>query len=618
MAEASPEMPPGMPGPPSPSPPPSRPAFLDIERSVTGKRWEDRLADSRLALALSQQLDEPELIGRLLAARGIGLEAAPAFLEPRLKQAMPDPSVLRDMDLAAGRIADAVEADEQVAVFGDYDVDGATSSALLTRFFRALGRSLRVYIPDRIREGYGPNAAAFAQLKGEGVSLIITVDCGISAFEVLEEAAGLGLSTIVVDHHLAEARLPSAAAVINPNRLDDESGLGKLAAVGVTFLLVVAVNRELRRRGYYDKGGAAGENQAPDLFSLLDLVALGTVCDVVPLVGLNRAFVAQGLKVLADRGNVGLAALCDVAGVREAPESYHAGFLLGPRINAGGRVGEAPLGARLLALEDPVEAREIAARLDDYNRQRGAIERVVQEAAIEKVEAEDLARDSLLLVAGEGWHPGVIGIVASRLKDRYNRPTFVISLDGGIGKGSGRSLAGIDLGAAVTAARQADLLINGGGHPMAAGVTLAAEKLGRLKAFLSDHVARQAGGAAFQARLGFDGVLQPGAATAALLERLDRCGPFGVGNAQPRFAIAEAVIERADVVGQDHVRCRIRGADGRRLKGIAFRALQSPLGEALLQSGGLALHIAGKLKRDSWSGDDAVQFIIEDAAARAK
>jgi single-stranded-DNA-specific exonuclease len=587
-----------------------RQVFLGVERSLTGKRWEERLGDARLAMGLSQRLGLPEIVGRILAARGVAPEEAEGFMAPRLRDLLPDPFSLRDMDKAASRLADAVVVGESVAVFGDYDVDGATSSAVLQRFFRALGRELIVYIPDRLNEGYGPNVAALLGLKEKGVDVVVTVDCGITSFEPLTAAAEAGLEVIVVDHHMAEPRLPPATAVINPNRLDDESGLTTLAAVGVAFLLLVAVNRELRGRGWYETEG----RREPDLRHWLDLVALGTVCDVVPLTGLNRAYVAQGLKVLAQRGNVGLSALADVAGVKERPDTYHAGFLLGPRINAGGRVGESSLGARLLALDDRGPAMEIARHLDELNAERRAIEAMVLDQAITRLGERDLGDAPLVFAAASGWHAGVIGIVASRLKDRYNRPAFVIALEEGQGKGSGRSVPGVDLGAAVTAARQAGLLVNGGGHPMAAGLTVTAEKLEELEAFLSAHIGRQLAAAAYSPSLGIDGAIEPGAATAALLRQVESCGPFGVGNAQPRFALAEARIDYADVVGSEHVRCRVTGLDGKRLKAIAFRAFDSPLGQALLEAKGRPLHLVGKLKWDSWAGPEAVQLIIDDAA----
>lgn len=594
-----------------------RDCFLGVEHSLTGKRWEERLADSRQGLALAQQLGLPEIVGRVMAARGVAAEEADRFLNPTLRDHLPDPSDFKDMDRAARRLLSAVEAGERIAVFGDYDVDGATSAAVLARFFAALGIELEIYIPDRLAEGYGPNAPALKRLKAAGVEVVITVDCGITAFEALAEAAEAGLEVIVVDHHAAEPRLPAAAAVVNPNRLDDASGQGQLAAVGVAFLLVVALNRALREAGWYEKAGRA----EPDLRQWLDLVALGTVCDVVPLTGLNRAFVAQGLKVMAGRGNPGLAALADVSRIAEKPGTYHAGFLLGPRVNAGGRVGEAPLGARLLTCDDPREAAALAARLDGYNAERREIELQVLDQAIQQVE-ETGPGEGLVVAASEGWHAGVIGIVASRLKERFNRPALVVALEpgvggGGLGKGSARSVPGVDLGAAVIAARQQGLLINGGGHPMAAGLTVAAERLAELTAFLDARLARRLAEIDYRPALGIDGALKPGAASLDLLAQLERCGPFGVGNVQPRFALPAVRVGRASVVGDNHVRCFLGdapGGAGGGLKGIAFRALDSDLGPALLQTAGLPLHLAGRLQADRWGGRESVQFVIEDAA----
>jgi single-stranded-DNA-specific exonuclease len=590
-----------------------RGCFLGVERSLTGKRWEERLSDGRQALALSQQLGLPEVIGRVLAARGVELEEAERFLNPTLRDYLPDPSAFQDMDRAAQRLRNAIESGESIAVFGDYDVDGATAAAVLARFFAAIGVTLEIYIPDRLAEGYGPNAPALKRLKGRGVDLVVTVDCGITAFEALDEAAAAGLEVIVVDHHAAEPRLPVAAAVVNPNRLDDSSGHGQLAAVGVAFLLVVALNRALREAGWYARHNRA----APDLIQWLDLVALGTVCDVVPLTGLNRALVAQGLKVMAARRNAGLVALSDVSRIDDKPGTYHAGFLLGPRVNAGGRVGEAPLGARLLTCDDPGEAAAIAARLDGYNSERREIELLVLDQAIRQVE-ESGPGAGLVMAAAEGWHAGVIGIVASRLKDRFNKPALVVALEGGVGKGSARSVPGVDLGAAVIAARQEGLLVNGGGHPMAAGLTVAADCLAELTAFLDMRLARRLAEIDYRPSLGIDGALKPRGATLELLEQLERCGPFGVGNAQPRFALPAVRVAKASVVGDNHVRCFLGdsqgGSGGGSLKGIAFRALDSDLGPALLQTAGLPLHVAGRLQVDRWGGRESVQFIIEDAA----
>lgn len=600
---------------------PERPAprnsFLNVESSISGKRWEERLSDPRHGLALAQRLELPEIVGRVLAARDVSFESAEAFLNPTLRQFLPDPSHLLDMDRAVERLVAAIRDGEGIAVFGDYDVDGATSSALLHRYLQQIGAELRVYIPDRISEGYGPNPTALRKLKDEGIAVVVTVDCGITAFEALEDAAGQGLEVIVVDHHAAEPKLPPAAAVVNPNRQDQVSDCGHLAAVGVTFLLIVALNRGLRNAGWFE----GGDRPEPDLRQWLDLVALGTVCDVVPLHGLNRAFVTQGLKVMAQRRNPGLVALSDVAKLSERPDSFHLGFMLGPRVNAGGRVGESGLGATLLSTDDPSVAGDLAGRLDRYNSERREIEAQVLDQAIEQVEetmqsAGKATTGGLVIAAAEGWHPGVIGIVASRLKDRYNAPAIVIALDEtGQGKGSGRSVPGVDLGATVIAARQAGLLINGGGHPMAAGLTVAADGLDALRAFLSERISDQLAAANYVPSLGIDGALQPGGATAEILREIERCGPFGVGNPQPRFVLPSVRVGHASIVGADHVRCNLTGVDGKRIKGIAFRALDNPLGQLLLNSGGLPLHVAGKLKLDSWAGRDAVQIIIEDAAS---
>lgn len=591
----------------------SAPAFLGVTRSVGGRRWRLRNTDDRLALALAQQAGLPEILGRVLAGRGVGLDALDDHLNPSLRRLLPDPSRFRDMDVAADRLAHAITRDERVAVFGDYDVDGATSTALLNRFFRAIGRDLRVYIPDRLKEGYGPNAPALRKLAQEGVKVVITVDCGTLAFAPLEEAAAVGLEVIVADHHLAEPELPRAVAVVNPNRLDETPGFGQLAAVGVTFLLIVAINRRLRATGYYTK-----DRPEPDLLGWLDLVALGTVCDVVPLTGLNRALVGQGLKILRGRRNAGLAALADVAGVSEPPGAYHLGFLLGPRVNAGGRVGQADLGTKLLSTDDMRLAQQIAGELDRYNRERQEIEATVLLEAMQELEhVPDSA--ALALVARQGWHPGVIGIVAARVREAAGRPSFVIALDeNGIGKGSGRSIPGVDLGAAVVAANQAGLLINGGGHAMAAGLTVEAAKLNELKAFLNARLDAAVQAAGASASLGFDGALGIGGCNSDLCDRLEQLGPYGSGNPEPRFALAGARVITADVVGEKHVRCMITSGDGSgpRLAAIAFRSVEADLGPALMQARqtGAPLHIGGHLRTNHWRGEKRVQFVLEDAA----
>jgi len=587
--------------------------FLGVDRSVTGRAWVSRLGDDRLALAIAQREDLPEIVARVLAGRGVLPEDCAAYLAPSLKSLMPDPRVLTDMEKAATRVAQAIMAGEKVAVFGDYDVDGATSSALLHRFFRAVGSELRVYIPDRIREGYGPNAPALLQLKKEGVDLVITVDCGTMAHKALGLAADAGLPSVVIDHHQAEPALPPAYALVNPNRLDDKSGLGQLAAVGVAFLFVVAINRALREAGFY-----AGRDE-PDLMQWLDLVALGTVCDVVPLTGLNRAFVAQGLRIMGRRRNIGMAALADVARMNGAPSTYHLGFLLGPRVNAGGRVGRADLGARLLVTEDEEEARRLAEELNVMNAERQSIEAQVLEEALAQVDAKLSASRAnalppLILAQARGWHPGVIGIVASRLKDKYDRPSMVLAFDArGEGKGSGRSIQGVDLGRAVTAALEAGLIVNGGGHAMAAGVTLKEDKLAAFEEFLTKRLEETVAAASEAKALRLDGALAARGATRELYELIQQAGPYGAGNAEPRFAVPSVRVVKADLVGRAHVRCILMGEDGGRLKAIAFRAAETPLGQALMDKGSGLLHVAGRLTADDWQGKRDVQFTLEDA-----
>lgn len=581
-------------------------AFLGVDWSFGERRWSARAVDDRLALLLAQRLDQPEIIGRILAGRGIAPEAVERFLSPSLRADLPDPSSLMDMDVAVERIVAAIERGETIAVFGDYDVDGATSGALLARYFSAVGVRHVTYIPDRMTEGYGPNLPALKRLQDRGASLVITVDCGTTAFEALTGAHACGLDIVVVDHHVAEPTVPPCAALINPNRLDDTSGCGQLAAVGVTFLLVVALNRALRRAGFFT---ARAE---PDLMAYLDLVALGTICDVVPLTGLNRALVTQGLKVLARRNNVGLRALADVAGVQERPGAYHAGFLLGPRVNAGGRVGQSDLGIRLLTTLDPDEALEIARTLDRHNAERRAIESMVLEAAVDIVEAA--SGTVAAIAAGRGWHPGVIGIVASRLRERYNRPAFVISLENGFGKGSARSIPGVDLGALVTAAKQAGLLVNGGGHRMAAGFTLEEARLHAFRDFVAGRLSAE-GEAEMVPVLGLDGALAVGAATLEMTTVLDRAGPFGAGNPEPRMAFPAVKLVRAAPVGENHLSCVFSGADGGRLEGISFRSLDTGLGRALLAHVGRPIHVAGRLRCDSWQGREKIKLHIDDAAA---
>ena len=580
-----------------------------VERSICGRRWRLRAADRSEGQAVAERLALPEIVGRLLAQRGIDHNDAPGFLAPRLREQLPDPSHLRDMEVAAARLVRAVREGETIAVFGDYDVDGATSAALLLRFFAAVGGRTRVYVPDRLREGYGPNTPALLRLYAEGARVVVTVDCGTNAHLPLAEVAAAGLEVIVVDHHVAEPLLPRAAAIVNPNRLDEESPHGALAAVGVAFLLVVAVNRALRRAGWYARGRAE-----PDLMGWLDLVALGTVCDVVPLAGLNRAFVAQGIKVARRNANPGLAALAAIAGVSEPLDAYHLGFVFGPRVNAGGRVGAADLGARLLATDDPALAADLAQRLDAHNRERRDIETRTLEAAIAMVE-EAAQPPALVFAAATDWHPGVIGIVASRLKERYERPACVVALGDGIGRGSGRSIAGLPLGPAVIAARQAGLLINGGGHAMAAGFTVAAERLDALREFLVERLGDGLDRGRLVPELRVDAALSLGAAQAELISHIERLAPFGAGNPEPRFVLPAVRVVHTEAVGNGHLRCTLANPlDTARLRAIAFRTVGTPLGQFLAETRGAAVHVAGHLRRDTWRGGDAVQLLIDDAA----
>ncbi|MDJ0895472.1 MAG: single-stranded-DNA-specific exonuclease RecJ [Alphaproteobacteria bacterium] len=586
-------------------------AFLGVAKSATGRRWLARPTDRRLAAALSQRFGVSDLLGAAMAARGVDLDSAEAFLEPKLRALLPDPSSLRDLDKAVDCLVSAVTGGEPIALFGDYDVDGAASAALLARFLEAVGGRVTVYIPDRAAEGYGPNAPAIERLGADGHRVLVTLDCGTTAFEALQAAEPAGMDAVIVDHHVAEPRLPDVHAVVNPNRLDEDGRLSDLAACGVTFVLIAGLNRALRRAGWYGE-----DRPEPDLRAWLDIVALGTVCDVVPLVGLNRAFVVQGLKVMARGSNPGLRALADIAGLDGPPKASQLGFALGPRINAGGRVGESALGARLLRAEDDAEANAIARRLNELNSERQAIERSVLTAATAAAEAQSEAGAQVLLVGEEGWHQGVIGIVASRLVDRFHRPACVMAFEGGTGKGSGRSVRGFDLGSAIIAARQSGLLVAGGGHAMAGGFTVEREKVEAFQVFLSDRFARARTEHGIEPTLHLDGVVQPAAATVELAAEIDRLAPFGPGNPQPRVALPAVRLYRVDVVGNGHVRGFLAGEGERsaRLKAIAFRAADAPLGQLLLQSGGAPLHVAGTLQLNRWNGRTSVQLVVEDAA----
>ena len=584
------------------------PNLFETATSLCGRQWVLNTVDNRLVEDLSRQAGVNDVLARVLATRGVTLDTVHDFLHPTLKTLMPDPSTLAGMDQAVERLVVAINSKEKIGVFGDYDVDGATSSAVLRRFFRSIGIDPVMYIPDRMKEGYGPNTPALLALAEQGVKIVITVDCGISAYEPLKAAKEAGLDVIVADHHKADPVLPVAAAVVNPNRLDDTSKQGHLAAVGVTFLLLVALNRALRVTGWYRDNNIA----EPDLRQLLDIVALGTVADVVPLIGLNRAFVIQGLSVLARGANVGLAAMRKVAAIDVEPSAYHLGFIYGPRVNAGGRVGQADLGMRILSTDDPDEAAALAVRLDDYNRARQDIEAAVLAEAIEQVETRN-SDDPVLFAMGASWHPGVIGIVASRLKDRYGRPACVVALDGGMAKGSGRSVKGVDLGKAVLAARDVGLLFNGGGHAMAAGFTVEEAKLSAFVEFMTKHVVAQMKAGVSSIAHPIDGVLSVNAVTTEFAQMLGELAPYGSGNDEPRFAVVDADVGKADIVGSGHVRCFLTGRTGGRLKAIAFRSADSDLGVGLLNARGRSLHLTGTIRVETWQGRANAQLIIDDA-----
>ena len=584
-------------------------SITTIDQSLSGLAW--RWRGGNMDMAESAPGDD--LVDQLLLSRGIDRGELDRHRRPTLREFLPDPSIFRDMDVAAARFASAIITGEAIAVYGDYDVDGATSAALLIRFLRLCGRDARPYIPDRLLEGYGPSGEALVRLGREGASLVITVDCGAMAHDALAMAAHAGVAVIVVDHHKCAAELPVTVALVNPNRLDesDEAAThGNLAAVGMAFLLAVATSRELRARGYF------GTGSPPDLMALLDLVALGTVADVAQLRGLNRALVAQGLKVMARRENVGLAALIDASRLTRSPSCSDLGFALGPRINAAGRVGDSSLGVRLLTTLDPDEAATIAAQLSQLNDERRAIEQEVQEAAEAQLAG---AHDHLVhVLAGDGWHPGVIGIVAGRIKEKTGKPTLVIALDAdemGQGKGSGRSIAGVDLGSAVIAARAAGLLVAGGGHAMACGLTIAPGQVDALRAFLDERLARDIARARTAQTLLIDLSLAPGGLTPDLVTTLEAAGPFGIGWPGPRVAIGPVRLVKCEPVGQDHVRMVATGNDGKSFKAIAFRAASTALGQALLHGHkGRRFWLAGRAKIDDWGSRPAAELHVEDAA----
>jgi len=581
-------------------------AAFGVARSFTGRRWLLKPVDVELESDLLREL--PPVVARLLALRGVALPQAADYLAPKLKTMLPDPLIMKDMQAAVARVTAALLNGERIAVFGDYDVDGSTSAALLSDFLSALGTAPRIYIPDRMKEGYGPSPTAMRALSAEGAKLVITVDCGAAATAAMEEAREVGLDVVVLDHHRVEAS-PPAVAHVNPNQPDDTSGLGHLCAAGVTFLFLVALNRHLRETNFYQERGLA----EPDLRLFMDLVGLATICDVVPLKDLNRAFVRFGLSQIGQLSRPGLQALAGVAGAKGPFTPYHLGFVFGPRINAGGRVGRSSLGVDLLTARDADKAAEFAGQLDLHNRERQAIEKVILEEAIALAATQ--ANAPFLLVSGEGWHPGVVGIVAGRLKERFSKPAFVAGFEGGMGKGSARSIPGIDVGGIIRAAAERGVIEYGGGHAMAAGFSVMAAQLDGFHEFIGAAFSGAGPSLAAANDLHLDAVSSPAGATLALVQEIASAGPFGAGNPEPLLGLADVRVAFADVAGASHVRMRLQGGDGSMLDAIAFRAVGTPLGEGLLGSRGKSLHVVGRLRQDDWNGKSRVKLEIEDAAA---
>jgi single-stranded-DNA-specific exonuclease len=580
-------------------------ATFGVTRSFAGRRWLLKTFDEAVERELLREVSP--VLARLLAVRGVTRGQSAGYLTPKLRDLLPDPNVLKDMEIAVARVAAAL-AGERIAVFGDYDVDGSTSAALLSDFLTALGAAPRVYIPDRMTEGYGPSANAMRTLHGEGASLVITVDCGAAAFAALNEAKALGMDVVVLDHHRVETS-PPAIAHVNPNQPDDHSGLGHLCAAGVTFLFLVALNRRLRETGFYEQRGIT----EPDLRLFLDLVGLATICDVVPLKDLNRAFVRFGLGQISTLSRPGLAALAGVVGAKGPFTPYHLGFVFGPRINAGGRVGRSSLGVDLLTERDGGKAAGFAQQLDLHNRERQAIEKLILEEAIAMAATQ--ANQPFLLVSGDGWHPGVVGIVAGRLKERFSKPAFVAGFEGGMGRGSARSIPGIDIGAIIRAAAEAGVIEYGGGHAMAAGFSMTSVQLEGFRTFVEAQFSGAGPALAAATDLNLDAVSSPAGANIALVQEIAGAGPFGAGNAEPLLALPDVRVAFADVVGGSHVKLRLAGGDGTVLDAIAFRAVGTPLGDGLLGARGRPIHVAGRLRQDDWNGRIRVQLEIEDAAA---
>ncbi|KUM24900.1 single-stranded-DNA-specific exonuclease RecJ [Mesorhizobium loti] len=585
--------------------------FLDVRQSATGVSWEHRLTERQdmAALAIAQGHGVPDIVARVLAGRGVTVEQTERFLDPTIRELLPNPASLTDMEKAAARLADAIVAGEKVAIFGDYDVDGAASSALLKRFLTHFSVPSEIYIPDRIFEGYGPNPEAMRELISRGAKLIVTVDCGTNSAASVEAAKQAGADVLVLDHHQVGGALPAADAVVNPNREDDLSGQGHLCAAGVVFLCLVQTAKVLRDRL---------PNAAPvDLLSLLDLVALATVCDVVPLTGVNRAFVVKGLQVARQQKNEGLAALARVSRIGEPINTFHLAYLIGPRINAGGRIGDAALGSRLLATDDPVEAASIAETLDRLNQERQQMEMEMLAQARAEADAELAGGNgpAIVVTASNSWHPGIVGLLASRLKEHARRPAFAIAFNAnGIGTGSGRSVSGFDLGRLVREAAEAGLIVKGGGHGMAAGITVERAKLGALRAFFEERAAADVFRLQSEESLAIDGALAAEGATLALLDALEKAGPFGAGHIAPVFVLPRHRLTDARPIGTNHIRADLQSQSGGNLQAIAFRAVDTALGEFLFRNRGKTVHVAGSLSGNYWNGNRTVQFRITDAA----
>ncbi|MDR1694200.1 MAG: single-stranded-DNA-specific exonuclease RecJ [Lactobacillaceae bacterium] len=577
-------------------------------KSLGGSLWKQTAADERKAEVISQRYSLPFVVSRILSSRGIEADNVELFLNPKIQNLMPDPYILKDMEKAAKKIAEAVVSRQNIAIIGDYDVDGATSSAIMRLFLEELGIKVIVHIPER-DEGYGPSKFAFDKFRSLGFNdLVITVDCGTTAFEVFDYAKSRGFEVIVLDHHEAEIKLPDVYALVNPKRLDEETSdlsLRYLSAVGVVFMAIVAINRELRELGYFEK------QKEPNLMQFLDLVALGTVCDVVPLIGLNRAFVKQGLKVLSQRSNIGLKALIDKSGITEVPKSFHLGYLLGPRINAGGRVGDSFKGSELLSSKDEIKAQKLADELNEYNNQRKEVEAYVLLNAIEKLEGEP-QEYPMAFVFGENWHQGVIGIVAGKLKERYNLPSFVMSVEDDDVKGSARSIPGVDLGALIISAKEKGIVAKGGGHYMAAGFSLEKDKLDEFKAFVGEYIKSKIGNEDITPVIEYDGMVDISGASIELAETIEKLEPFGANNQEPRMVIKNVKIIKSDIVGSGHVRCILTSSNGGSLSAIAFRVADTDIGNALLKSSGSIFDVVGVLRKDTWQGRVSAKFTIED------